>query len=136
MKFSKSSLCALPLILLSMYAYASPVNEAVPIVNKPVPREGLAIHFNTIGHQRVVCTVADAYKATIDYVDGNNKYNAVVGGTNEFYFTNVGETAVYGDYNLNQVHVEKKGVIRIQDAYNKGATSVTCFYIPESNSGN
>ena len=130
MTLSKKYLCALPIILLSIHANASPVDISVPFINKSIPKEGLAIRFDTRGNQKAVCTFDNTYKAYLTY-NGSNKFQSTFGGGQEFYFTNKGETIETINESLDQVHVDKKGLIRVEDPYNQQEGTVSCLYLPE-----
>lgn len=135
MKFLKC-LSILPVALLSMHVYANPASVTVPFVNKPFPKEGLAIRYDLRGGQKIVCTFGGFYKAFVKYSDNNEMHeSAPFGNDQEFYFTNRGQTINMISENLDQLHVDNAGSIKLieADPARLDNATATCFYLPESN---
>src|SRR3990167_1711059 len=113
MKIFKKSLCALPLILVSMHVSAANVN--VPFIHKVVPAEGLIISYDTNGVEKVVCIAENFYKGYLTVTEnGGEKDTGIAYGNydgQQFYFTSIGSDKSHGD--VDQLHVDKSGYIKL-----------------------
>lgn len=126
------------MLVLSSNIFAKEVS--VPFIHRAVPQEGLNIKYSLSGEypQKLVCVFDNFYKGYLKYTENNMEKEALPFGmgddAQEVYFTNKGQTWVrtQGLDNLEQFHVDARGMLSVKNASRRTSPYASCFYLPEN----